>query len=129
MGTAEIAEHLGVSRQWVEVLSKRRGFPEPAVVLKSGRIWHTEDVDQWAAEHRPQHEPDESPQSRLAMDLVALSDVARMLGGVSRSRATEITNRKGFPAPVTTVANGRLRIWRQADVEHWIREHRPHQAD
>lgn len=33
------------------------------------------------------------------MDLVALSDIAKMLGGVSRSRTTEITNRKGFPAP------------------------------
>ncbi|GGM13355.1 hypothetical protein [Micromonospora yangpuensis] len=63
------------------------------------------------------------------MDLVALSDIARMLGDLSRTRTTEITNRKGFPDPVATVANGRLRIWRRADVDRWIREHRPHQAD
>ncbi|MFY1704607.1 MULTISPECIES: helix-turn-helix transcriptional regulator [Micromonospora] len=60
MGAAEIAEYLGVSRQWVEVLSKRRDFPEPSATLKAGRIWRTEDIEQWAAEHRPQPEPDES---------------------------------------------------------------------
>jgi prophage regulatory protein len=52
MGAAEIAEYLGVSRQWVEVLSKRRDFPEPAVILKAGRIWRTEDVEQWEARRR-----------------------------------------------------------------------------
>lgn len=56
---AEIAEYLGVSRQWVEVLSKRRDFPEPAAVLRAGRIWRTEDIEQWAAEHRPQAGSDE----------------------------------------------------------------------
>jgi hypothetical protein len=60
MGAAEIAEYLGVSRQWTEVLTRRRDFPEPATVLKAGRIWRTEDVERWAAEHRPQPEPDES---------------------------------------------------------------------
>ncbi|SCF01469.1 Helix-turn-helix domain-containing protein [Micromonospora echinospora] len=59
MGTAEIAEYLGVSRQWVEVLSKRRDFPEPSATLKAGRIWRTEDVERWAAEHRPRPESDE----------------------------------------------------------------------
>ncbi|GAA2714137.1 hypothetical protein GCM10010429_33690 [Micromonospora olivasterospora] len=48
-----------MSRQWVEVLSKRRDFPEPAAVLKAGRIWRTEDIEHWATEHRPQSEPDE----------------------------------------------------------------------
>ncbi|MBE1484667.1 hypothetical protein [Plantactinospora soyae] len=42
-----------MSRQWVEVLSKRRDFPEPAVVLKAGRIWRTEDVERWAVSRRP----------------------------------------------------------------------------
>ena len=59
MGTAEIAEYLGLSRQWVEILSKRRDFPEPAAVLKAGRIWRTEDIEQWAAQHRPQPGSDE----------------------------------------------------------------------
>ncbi|MDG4832332.1 helix-turn-helix domain-containing protein [Solwaraspora sp. WMMD1047] len=56
MGAAEIAEYLGVSRQWVEVLTKRRDFPEPAVVLKAGRIWRTEDVEEWQATRKRQRE-------------------------------------------------------------------------
>jgi predicted DNA-binding transcriptional regulator AlpA len=59
--------------------------------------------------------------------LVALSDVAEMLGGVSRTRATEITNRATFPKPVDTVASGRVRVWDRAAVDAWIREHRPSQ--
>ncbi|QOC90028.1 helix-turn-helix transcriptional regulator [Micromonospora craniellae] len=62
------------------------------------------------------------------MELVALGDVADMLGGVSRTRATQITNRPTFPEPIGVVS-GRTRVWRKADVEAWIREHRPHQAD
>lgn len=61
------------------------------------------------------------------MRLVALSDIAEMLGGVSRTRATEITNRATFPAPVDTVASGRMRVWARADVEAWIRQYRPSQ--
>lgn len=63
------------------------------------------------------------------MRLVALSDVAEMLGGVSRTRTTEITNRPTFPAPVDVVASGRVRVWERAAVEAWIREHRPSQRD
>jgi predicted DNA-binding transcriptional regulator AlpA len=59
--------------------------------------------------------------------LVALSDIAEMLGGVSRTRATEIVRRSTFPQPVDTVASGKVRVWRRSDVEAWIREHRPHQ--
>ncbi|SCF00075.1 hypothetical protein GA0070558_118134 [Micromonospora haikouensis] len=62
------------------------------------------------------------------MRLVALSDIAEMLGGVSRTRATEITNRKTFPAPLDTVASGKVRVWERAAVETWIRTYRPHQA-
>jgi len=61
------------------------------------------------------------------MRLVALSDVAEMLGGVSRTRATEITNRDTFPAPVDVVASGRVRVWDRDAVVAWIREHRPSQ--
>lgn len=59
--------------------------------------------------------------------LVALSDIADMLGGVSRTRATEITNRATFPPPIDTVASGKVRVWDRADVEAWIRKHRPNQ--
>lgn len=62
------------------------------------------------------------------MDLVALGDVADMLGGVSTTRATQITNRPTFPAPIGIVS-GRRRVWLRSDVEAWIREYRPHQDD
>ncbi|MET8277675.1 hypothetical protein [Micromonospora sp. NPDC005174] len=62
------------------------------------------------------------------MRLVALSDIADMLGGVSRTRATEITNRKTFPAPIDTVASGKVRVWDRAAVEAWIKKYRKNQA-
>ncbi|MEU2986231.1 hypothetical protein ABZ647_17705 [Micromonospora aurantiaca] len=61
------------------------------------------------------------------MRLVALSDIAELLGGVSRTRATEIVKRPGFPEPLDVVGNGRMRIWARADVEKWIRVNRPNQ--
>lgn len=61
------------------------------------------------------------------MRLVALLEIAEMLGGVSRTRATEITNRPTFPKPIDTVAGGKVRVWRRSDVAAWIREYRPHQ--
>lgn len=61
------------------------------------------------------------------MRLVALSDIAEMLGGVSRTRTTEITNRDTFPAPLDTVASGKVRVWDRAAVEKWIKRYRPTQ--
>ncbi|MEQ4301362.1 hypothetical protein ABNF97_08225 [Plantactinospora sp. B6F1] len=63
------------------------------------------------------------------MDLVALAEIQEMLGGVSRTRATEVTNYKTFPAPVAVVASGRVRVWSRTEVAAWIREYRPHQRD
>lgn len=54
-----------------------------------------------------------------------MSEVQQLLGGVSRQRASEIVNRKTFPAPIDTLATGR--IWDRAAVEAWIQEHRPTQ--
>lgn len=68
MGTAEIAERLGVSRQWAEILTRRRDFPEPAAILKAGRIWRAEDIEQWATEHRPRPESDEPCSCRRPCD-------------------------------------------------------------
>jgi prophage regulatory protein len=52
MGTAEVAELLGISRQWADVVTSRRDFPEPVAVLKAGRIWLAEDVEQYDRERR-----------------------------------------------------------------------------
>jgi predicted DNA-binding transcriptional regulator AlpA len=48
MGTAEIAEMLGVSRQRVHQLTRRPGFPEPVAVLSAGSIWERSKIEAWA---------------------------------------------------------------------------------
>jgi excisionase family DNA binding protein len=45
----EIAELLGVSRQYVDRLTRDDDtFPAPVVELRSGRVWKREDVEAWA---------------------------------------------------------------------------------
>lgn len=58
---------------------------------------------------------------------MALAEIQELLGGVSRTRATEVTNYKTFPAPLAVVASGRVRVWSREQVAAWIRKHRPHQ--
>ncbi|WP_229068379.1 AlpA family transcriptional regulator [Actinoplanes sp. DH11] len=57
--------------------------------------------------------------------LMGTGEVTRRLG-VSRNRADELTRRADFPAPLDVLTLGR--VWWAADIEQWIREHRPHQA-
>jgi predicted DNA-binding transcriptional regulator AlpA len=52
VGSAEIADMLGVSRQYVDRLTRAPHFPEPQVELASGRIWSREEVEDWAREFR-----------------------------------------------------------------------------
>lgn len=56
MGAQEIGEMLGVSRQRVYQLTSRADWPEPAATLAMGKVWRTEDVKRWQAEHRPSDE-------------------------------------------------------------------------
>ena len=48
VGSAEIAEMFGVSRQRAYQLTTRPDFPEPMVRLKGGAVWVTTDVVKWA---------------------------------------------------------------------------------
>ena len=48
VGSAEIAEMFGVSRQRVYQLTSRTDFPAPLVRLKAGAVWVTADVIRWA---------------------------------------------------------------------------------
>jgi predicted DNA-binding transcriptional regulator AlpA len=47
VGTAEIADMLGVSRQRVHQLTSREDFPKPVAVLASATIWERESVEEW----------------------------------------------------------------------------------
>ncbi|WP_018223125.1 MULTISPECIES: hypothetical protein [Salinispora] len=59
------------------------------------------------------------------MRLAGMSEIQQLLGGVSRQRASEIVARPGFPAPLDTLATGR--IWERDAVVAWIAEKRPTQ--
>jgi len=61
------------------------------------------------------------------MKLVGAHEIREMLGGISKQRVYQITGRRGFPLPVAELAQGK--VWNRADVEAWIREHRPELAD
>ena len=54
MGAAEIGARLSVSRQRVQQIVSRPDFPKPDAVLGMGKVWRTEDVEQWIKEHRPE---------------------------------------------------------------------------
>ena len=58
-----------------------------------------------------------------AVELVGIAEIRDMLGGLSRQRANVIASRRDFPAPIATLRMGN--VWRRADVEKWIKEHRP----
>lgn len=51
------------------------------------------------------------------------AEIATLLGGVSRTRIYQITQRRGFPDPVAELAMGN--VWLAEDVERWVAEHRP----
>jgi prophage regulatory protein len=53
VGAKEIELWFGVSRQRVQQLITRPDWPAPCVVLSMGKIWLREDVETWAARHRP----------------------------------------------------------------------------
>jgi predicted DNA-binding transcriptional regulator AlpA len=52
MGTYEISQRIGISRQRVHQLADQPGFPEPVDVLQSGRVWLEEEVEAWISAHR-----------------------------------------------------------------------------
>ncbi len=49
MGTAEVAAHLGLSRQRVLKLAQGPAFPKPLAVLSMGKVWRGSDIRTWAA--------------------------------------------------------------------------------
>jgi predicted DNA-binding transcriptional regulator AlpA len=54
--------------------------------------------------------------------LAGISEIAALLN-VSKNTAVRYTNRPDFPAPVGTLAAGR--IWREADVRKWAHKTLP----
>ncbi|WP_433793926.1 helix-turn-helix transcriptional regulator [Actinoplanes sp. CA-252034] len=46
--------------------------------------------------------------------------------GLSKKRADILMSRPDFPTPLASLSRGR--VWAAADIEEWIRVHRPHLA-
>lgn len=55
MGTAEIADRLGVTPARVNQItdSKKLEFPAPLARLRMGQVWLAQDVEAWIRENRP----------------------------------------------------------------------------
>ena len=62
VGSAEIEDMLGVSRQRVQQLIAQPDFPKPVARLKMGKVWRRSDVEKWARAHgRLDSEPEQPP--------------------------------------------------------------------
>ncbi|MBL6279855.1 hypothetical protein JMF97_27230 [Micromonospora fiedleri] len=54
LGLDEIRDLLGgISKQRATIIVGRKGFPDPVVTLKMGRVWDGKAVRAWIAENRP----------------------------------------------------------------------------
>ncbi|HMH90614.1 MAG TPA: hypothetical protein VK586_05965 [Streptosporangiaceae bacterium] len=53
--------------------------------------------------------------------LVGASEIARMLGGISRQRVQQLIAAPDFPAPEVTLDMGK--VWKRADVASWAKAH------
>ena len=51
------------------------------------------------------------------------AEIGKRLGGISRERVYQLTQRRTFPEPYQRLAMGN--VWLADDVEAWIRERRP----
>lgn len=59
-----------------------------------------------------------SPKIRgVDVRLVGASEIAEMLGGLSRQRVSQLTAEDGFPAPLQRLRMGS--VWRYGDVAAW----------
>jgi prophage regulatory protein len=62
MGAAEIRLRLGgLSRQRVYQITSKPTFPEPVADLIQGKVWLTNDVEEWMHRYRPDRDGTPSP--------------------------------------------------------------------
>src|SRR5438105_1214197 len=86
VGTAELAELLGVSKQTISNWrSKETDFPEPMAELKSTPVWDRSAVISWAREHGLSSEGLQRLGAESSAVVVSLMN---MKGGVGKSTLT-----------------------------------------
>lgn len=61
--------------------------------------------------------------NRPDIKLMGSAEIGRRLGGLSRTRVYQLTQRRSFPEPIAELDMGN--VWLAVDVEEWIRANRP----
>lgn len=61
-------------------------------------------------------------QKRPTFRLMGSAEIGKRLGGISRTRVYQLTQRRNFPPPYAELAMGN--VWLADDVEAWISQHR-----
>jgi len=121
-GMMELARLFGLSRQRIQQLAVRPGFPEPLASLEMGKVWWLPQVLDWAIRtNRPVpglsgHTVAAAPLGRRAV--VGAAELARQFG-VGRQRVQQIAAKPGFPRPAATLTMGRL--WYADECRAWDR--------
>jgi predicted DNA-binding transcriptional regulator AlpA len=121
-GMVELARLFGLSRQRIQQLAVRRGFPEPLASLEMGKVWWLPEVLDWAIRTNrstpglSDHAVATEPLDRRAV--VGAAELARQFG-VSRQRVQQIAAKSGFPRPAATLTMGRL--WYEDECHAWDR--------
>ncbi|MEU8816049.1 DNA-binding protein [Actinoplanes sp. NPDC048796] len=59
----------------------------------------------------------------MTRQLMGMTEIRLRLGGITRQRVHQLALRDDWPEPYDELIQGR--VWRAADIEAWIRVHRP----
>lgn len=131
VGVSEIAAMLGVSRQRADQIVGQKGFPDPVVVLASGRIWQTSAVSTWIEATRG-HSP--AAVVKVELDQLQLDgakqapSIFKMVYAVVRQQGLG-RNRLGVPATRRFACERALEEARRCDPgfsldmpEGWLEE-------
>jgi prophage regulatory protein len=55
--------------------------------------------------------------------LVGAAEIRQRLGGISRQRVYQLTQRPDLPTPYDELVQGK--VWRREDLEAWVKQNRP----
>ena len=65
--------------------------------------------------------------SRMSRHFMGAAEIRQRLGGISRQRVYQLTQRSDWPKPYDELIHDK--VWRQDDIEAWILRHRPDPDD
>ncbi|MGW4946363.1 helix-turn-helix transcriptional regulator [Actinoplanes sp. NPDC004185] len=59
--------------------------------------------------------------------LMGTAEIRQRLGGISRQRVYQLTQRLDWPLPCDHLKQGK--VWKRGDIEAWIQAHQPSHVD